>query len=753
MERKITFREYQEQVAADHNNLQDFARASFDHLVDDVVTKSNRYAGFAVVKSAQAEVSVAVGRFYQAGGAVFNKSSTVTQSMVPYLAAAAKRIVAVSVYGVENDTEVEERDFLINTQTGETEPDAVTTVQSRDAVLVFTTGAESADPQPPAIPNSHAVIAHILVDNLQVISVSMQNQNAVSSTEGLDLRTRSLETFRSAIEPRVTAIASDVASLANQVAQRGDNRALIQLYRDVARVKEALEIPADASDYGADRFLDTTDSDVDDSQSLGFDALVQEGIRFPADNASVAPLTIFAANDPNAALSSGLLLPAYDSILKMEIGPYHSDLGIAQYGFQTFDVVQRTVSRQRLRYGPLFTVCTNAAWWLSGSYDPVTQTFQRDGETFQVLNPEVAQINHRYVRLRQVWTDTYSEEYWDSVVIEHSITGAQVAQTFLAGNDIWMTRFGFYCTVKAANEAVFLTVCEVTNGVPDLSKAVLQQTIAHTDLLANAWIVVNTQPTFLKAGKRYAAVLTSNANHRFGFASGQNYLDGTFFYSTDGSYFQGDLTKDLMIQVWGAKFRAPQVTIELGALSLSGGIQSIDILAGMVVPESTNLVYEVQPGGSGGEWRPLTADDLDALSTVPALCRFRARFVGTRDMMPAIQLTGSEVRLSRPKLALTHISEPQTLATASDEIVVEMTLEDFNETPHDLTCRLRVGAAWETPDATVTELMDAAAGRYRRRFTFNLGAATSSFSIETKGTTNSASNTFHVAERVYYAIA
>ena len=46
-------------------------------------------------------------------------------------------------------------------------------------------------------------------------------------------------------------------------------------------------------------------------------------------------------------------------------------------------------------------------------------------------------------------------------------------------------------------------------------------------------------------------MLVSNANHKVGIADGQGYLDGTFFFSTDGSYYVGDLTKDMMLEVWG----------------------------------------------------------------------------------------------------------------------------------------------------------------------------------------------------------
>jgi hypothetical protein len=441
----------------------------------------------------------------------------------------------------------------------------------------------------------------------------------------------------------------------------------------------------------------------------------------------------------------------------MSIGPFNTDIGIAQFGFQTYEIVQRTISRERIRYGSIYTHCTNDSWWKSGVYDPVTQTFRKGGETFIVLNPQDALQDHKMVRLQQFWVDRFDEPYWEFVTINHTINGAQVAQSFLVANDMWLTRVGFYVTVKAAPENVFLTLCEITNGVPDLSKAIMHQTVPHTDLVVNTFTRVDVLPTFLKAGKRYALVFTSNANHKVGMASGQNFLDGTFFSSTDGAFFQGDLTKDMMLELWGAKFRAPQVTIELEAINLDGGIRAIDILAGTIRPESTDLVYEIQPSGSG-DWIPLKPESLDALTGAPVLFHFRARFVGTRDIMPGLMLSGSRVFVSRPKITFKHVSTQLSLVSAKSTIFVKVLLENFNETPHNLTAIVRTAAGVnESPDVTTdapaTSLSpaDVAAGRVERTFQFNTAAPVQNFRIIINGETNSPANTFHVSERIYWA--
>jgi hypothetical protein len=95
MENQIIFRDYQEQQAQDHNDLQDYVRRSLDHLVRDAVTAERRFAGFNITKTGQTEVQIEPGRFYDVLGMVYALNSTTTQSMVSYLPSAFQRWVLV----------------------------------------------------------------------------------------------------------------------------------------------------------------------------------------------------------------------------------------------------------------------------------------------------------------------------------------------------------------------------------------------------------------------------------------------------------------------------------------------------------------------------------------------------------------------------------------------------------------------------------------------------------------------------------
>lgn len=746
MEKRVIFRDYQEQQAQDHTDLQAFARASFDHLIQDAITATRRYAGFTVTKTAQAEIQIAPGRFYDVLGAMYHRDTTQVQSMLTYLPAVAQRKVLVSVYGNENETDVEERDFLVDVDTGRTEPDAVSTTASRDAVLALSPGSESSDPQPPAIPVGHAPIAYVTLDSIQVTNVEMLTDYEVPSTEDLDTRTDDLETFQDQIGPRVTSLASDLAALEAKVKQKSTSFDLSMLYKDLAEVKEKSGLPATYAQYGADFFIDPTDSDTDDSQGLGYDALTEMGCRFPAANADIFEISLFSANDPNAAYSNGLLLPAYDAVVALSNTSYHEDLGMSQYGYQTYNLVQKYLHKERLRYGGGYTACTNgvvfsqqtgetAPYWLPNfeTYETTTRT---GGHWYQVDS---------------YWHDSWDEPYWQLQVVEHTITGAQIAQSFLVSNDMWAVQLAFYVTSKAAAENIYLTLAEVTTGQPDLTKVILHQTYNQSNIVIG-WNTVSIAPTFLQRGSRYALVLTSNANHRIGMSYGQSYLSGTFFYSTDGQYYLGDLMKDMLFKIYAAKFRSSQVTIEFAPINLDGGLRDIDITAGTMVPASCELTYEMRPNGTG-VWQPLTEDNVSALTGAPPLCQFRARFIGTLDVQPGLQLTGSRVYVSRPKTAFLHISESQTLAAPSSSVYIRLTLERFDDTPHDCTCQLKVTGSPTTlsPISTVDETIDTNLKRIYRTFHFT-PSSVSAFTVMITGSTNSAASLFHVAERLYWAL-
>ena len=112
--------------------------------------------------------------------------------------------------------------------------------------------------------------------------------------------------------------------------------------------------------------------------------------------------------------------------------------------------------------------------------------------------------------------------------------------------------------------------------------------------------------------------------------------------------------------------------------------------------------------------------------------------------------TGSRVYVWRPKVAFKHISKQITLGAATTSLYVRAVLERFDDTPHDLDCKLRVGAADVTATGHTDEVIDAVLKRIARVFHFTV-ASTSTFEVELIGATNSPASMFHVAERLHYS--
>lgn len=778
MEKNVLFRDYQKAQTVDFNNIQTYTRQSFDDLVGDVVTGSLRYAGFNVVKSNTAEITVAPGRFYGANasnvvGAIFSLPTQTIINLVQYLCVSqvTQRILTLCVYGVENDVDVQTRDFLTNTQTLQTQPQAVAMTDSRDAVLAVVAGAESGTPQAPAIGVGQVAIANILVDSNGVISVTMLPEALVHSTEDLDSRVTVIETFDGQVGPRISSLASDLSSLANQfnTLNKVSSTIIDELAQDVANLKDLAGLPSTYSQYGALHyaFMDSTKYDVNNALALGFNAYIYYGCRFPAQNADEFSLALFNTLDPNAALntSSGLLLPTHTEHVVLENPTIASSTSMSQYGYQTYALVQKEMSYSRVVAGPSYTVCTNGAmiqtsvgdsgndgWWLPNfsSYETVSSTYS-------------GAWGHYWYQEQYYWHESWTEPYWELDTINHSVNGAQIAQSFLISSDTWVTRLGIYISALASATDIWVTLCQCTNGQPDLTK-----TLAHVVMSGNTlgvgWNTVSIPPVFTAKGDRMAVVITTAANHQIGLAPAGSYLDGTFFYTLDGAYYLGDFTKEMALLVYGAQFASNQVTIEFDALNLAGGIRNIDLTARQVIPDSCNLIFEVLPAGTGA-WLPITPDNpLVPFQNAPVLARFRARFIGTNAIMPGIMLSDSICNIWTPGPVFVLSTDMETLAAASNQITVKLVVENFNPTAHSLGSTQGDGNGWiklysgsplvaTNPTSVTTTLLDAAAGRYQITASFSsLSPTVSTFAFAFKGTTNSVSDTFHIATTTWWAL-
>lgn len=751
MERRVIFHDGQDNDPQDYNNLQAFAQESLDHLVQDGLTADRRYAGFDAVANGAVQLTVQPGRIYS-GGKVFAAKDVFTKDFTTQLPVATKKIVLLVGYGQEVETDVRPREFLINEETGQSEAKPVAMTIARQAVLNTVAGQENADPLPPLIDAGLIVIATIVLSPTGIVSVAMYEETRLDSVDSNSQRLAAVERFNGRIAPKVDSLESDIAALtsgqAGVVTRETYGRALGRL----AVLEARGGIPSSALDSAADFFLDASGMDL---AVAGSQVRVEEGIRFADEAQALTQLQIFDPLNPRAKIVGGVMFPAFESERKMALAPASGDVRIAAYSYANHRIVQKTVSRHRIRYGAARTVCTNSAWWQSGRYDAAANIFRVGAETWAVDAGDQARAlqDHQFIRVTQFWQDSWEEPYWDRVTVEEIVPGAQVAETFLQPNDAWVTGVGLTFTQLAADGGIALAIVETDRGLPLLDRAVARTTLTRDQLLLNAETVVPVGPVFLTGGKRYAIVVISAADHRLATVQGSVYPQGTFFYVLDGAYQQGDATRDLMFSLHCAKFASARAVVELANLQLAGGITDIDILSPAVIPGSTQLTYEVQ---IDGRWIPLDRTDglvLGAGGNLPPNLPLRVVFTGTPDVMPAVTLTGSRAVVSRPRTVFTGTSATRNLPAASTSIRVIARLEYFREADHDFACQLLTGAGFATavaPSATTDKLTDD--GAVERTFVFNLGAGVTAFRKRFTGATNSPLNTFHVAFTKDYAL-
>ncbi|MDC7784766.1 hypothetical protein PQJ75_00675 [Rhodoplanes sp. TEM] len=745
MRQIVNFRDRQEVQAPDLTNLQLYARASFDDLIRDAVTGGKGFAGFEVTQQTSSDVSVAAGRFYTTGAMFFRDTATTVQ-LAPMLPLVTKKKVAIVVWGISADIDTEPRDFVVDVETNETEPQVVAMHNARQVQMQAIAGIEAPDPQPPTNLDANVLpVAYVTLSSTGIIAIEPASGNRLPNLKDMDALIKALQTWKETVDPRIATIVSEIAEIKRRLAETSDQHDVTRIAADLARVKEVVGLPPDYAEYGADRFLDTDDTDTGDLTWL---AKVQEGIRFAPEAENLSQIAVFNPLDPNIRISSsGLVLPAYDHARRLTVGDYVAEASLSQYGYQTVEMVQLTMSYHRRRYGAEFTVCTNAFWFQSGYYDPVSHTLYKDGETYEVIGD--GSVNHTMVRVRQYWQDDFDVPYWTAQTVPHSITGASVAQTFLNSQDGWMTRVWLWFTRLAGSGNVTLAISETTaSGTPDPKKVVCYQTIPYEQLRIG-WNGFEIAPTFLKAGTLYAIRVITNADHWIGMASGNKYTHGTFFYTTDGVFYSGDLTRDMMFAVDFAAFRAPRVEVQLTPLMLNGGIAAVDILAPMVVTEIANISFEVQ---IGGQWKALNAVTPNLLIGLPPLLPLRAVFVGTTDVHAGLQQSGSQVKVSRPRTTFHHPSKAQLLASPTNKVHVIVRLEAWNPARHTYACKLDTPGGLMSP-ASVEEKnlgtdINNGNGVVERTYLFNLPTDVSSYRIISDGTTTTALDTFHVAERV-----
>lgn len=750
MEKQVIYRDRQELQADDLQNQQSWTDEALRHVVMDAVTPERQFSGLVVTSHSATELEVGPGRLVDGtSGRIYAVDTAQIHSLFAQLPLQDQKWLSVSVFGQEEEINLEPRDYLIDLQTREVEPQVVAMQRRRVAVVHIAQGLESPTPERPEPPTGYTLIAQVRISPTGIQEVVLADSRRLPNLHAVNQRLLTAEGWIRGAEPRLATMMSDMAGLRHDLGERATMAQAIDLGIDMARVKERLRMPDTFVFYGGDHFLDESQSDL---AHAGYSALASEGVRMPA--AAAATGTLALLNPIDAAVSvtaDGFLLPAYDEVCRLRMESRSGELTVNQYQYNTYDLVQKHLTRTRIRYGGSLTVCTNGAWWKSGRYDPASGIFRIGAETWEVPAEDRAAAiqDHKIIRVTQFWIDSWEEPYWDWVTTLHSIQGSCLAQTFLSAQSGWMTSAELYLTGVAASGQLTLVLTEATLGQPDLTQVLAKETLQPSALTGGWNRIPWSRPVFIRAGKRYALAILSGGAHRVGTTLGTEYTQGLLMYSQDSAYFQEASDRDLMLRLNFAQFRTPRAIVSLQPLQLAGGIHALDLIFDGYTPVGAGLYFEYQVGGV---WYPVQGGAAYGLASAPALIPLRMVLLGTLDLMPALVLPTSVAKVQRWGTAFQHWSTTRTLSTASTSIKVRALLEGFNPAKHTFAAKLEVGGSVVNATSTVTTLVDEATGARWVDSNFTLGTATTAYKVRLDGTTTDAQDGFHVAERYDLAL-
>ena len=651
-------------------------------------------------------------------------------------------------WGTEGDAGVEPRTFLIDVDTETTQGQAVATQVRRFANIDTVPGAESSDPKAPAVDANLLPICDIVLTPAGIASVTMRAENKLSSVQGNAAAINELDAWRGRAGSRLDGLDTGLAGLSQQIGGLAPTSLVLEVCRDVARLKEQAELPATFSSYDADRFLTPAKSDTGHPDFL---ATVREGIRFPPAASRISQLALANAIDPLVVKRGNFVMPKFSEVPRIKIDGRDAELSLSQYQYQTTQLVQRSYAREVIRFGAEMHPCTNSAWWQSGNYDPTTAIFYRQGETWTVAPEDRARalIDHQFIRVTQFWADYVPEVYWDSVTVTEGVNGSVTAQTFLNSESSWVTSISLPLTRVANTGDVTVCLVETEGGKPRVDAVIAKVTVPAADLRTLPTLTKIALPlTYLEKGRRYGFVILTAGNHYIATVSGNKNVNGSLFYSTDGAWFQGDVTRDIPFTLHVARFDSPRVEVQLEPLQLENGIASLSINSDVATPPGTERFYEVQL--SDGTWRPLKSYAETLITSLPPLLPLRVVMLGTTDVMPGFSVgANSEVLVTRPRLNFKHVSKAHVLPGNCSRIEVTARLENYNEARHDCVAELLCGATFATLETAdvITDQATPDPKAILRTWRFNTAAPIGQFKIRTQGLTDNPLITFHVAER------
>jgi len=749
MQKKVFVHPYQEFPSTELNLMQDYIQQGMDDVVRDLLFDEGRFVRMLVTKTSALEVSVASGLFILAG-AVYPKAAATTHSVSALIPSSNSRIVLVVVAGQTTQTDSQVRKFLLDATTRQTQPRPVATRISRAAVVDLIPGTAAATPVRPQVPAGSIVVASFSINASGIIgNPVMEAANVALSLEKAMDAVALLQAQDKKFAAQIATLSTALAGLQKDVNTRAKEVETKRILSDLLELRERLGVPDNSSFYGMDVFANEDESD---EEFDGYTAKVEAGAMQHGDvEVATAISSLLNPVDPKVdKTEDGFIIPVSSTVAQIESDDTDESISISQYAVSTIVGKKMKMTRVWKYYGGKAGDASVAE-----ELKKNPKIIVRDPETGAKSNIDLTGSSFslkRYSKNSSYYELKVSTPYWSTDEETIETTGSRVAQTFLCSQEGWYKRIDVDFTDVGPSGDVRMTICQLTGaGTPNLDKIITEVTVARANLIVKGWTAFEFDPFFLERGERYAFVLTTTGAHFIGVSTSNEVANGTMLASTDGVTWATQIEKDITFRLIGCRFASTRVTVEIGSATLAGGMKALQAAFTGFVPEGTDLVLEARIGSS---WRTVGEEDETVFASLPTLVPLRLIFVGTRYLMPGINIAKSRLIASRPRTTSVHVSTIRTLgAGTTTEVVVTQNSKDFVEANHDWTVAILHGAGYTTVAAhtAVETKLDRKDGVITRKWTFSGLPAISSYRIRTTLVSVSAADQHSVTQRLDYA--
>ena len=313
-------RDYQQYTSGDNIDLQTWRRDQIDNLVADVVDAPRNFGGFAITQSGVSGLIVGAGRLYIANlDYHYDGDSDVTFDLTSgtvQLPGSQKRIISIIGWGTEDDIQPSPREWRTAVTDDQGNLTGQYNVQSRNlplqrsrrANLGLRGGQEGASPAPPSIASNEVEIARVECGPTGIIAITMIEENRIETNKDLNNRATAVERELNTMRATVASLNSDIASLRAGIAGVPREAIVKMIIRDLARLKEIVGRPDDATAYGSSTF--GTANEVDQKHAASM-CVIDGTLGFAAASIREAPYAYANPNEPKMVKRGNWTMPVH----------------------------------------------------------------------------------------------------------------------------------------------------------------------------------------------------------------------------------------------------------------------------------------------------------------------------------------------------------------------------------------------------------------------------------------------------------